>query len=76
MNIEEALGRIGIGDKRARFYLAVLELGDVLTRLIRDGLVSRIEKHGQLHIAAEEPGRLLGVREDRRRLWKECCPAI
>lgn len=35
-------------------------------RLIRDGLVSRIEKHGRLHIAAEEPGRIL---------WRTSTPA-
>jgi hypothetical protein len=40
---------------------------DVLTRLTRDGLVNRVEKDGRLHIAAEDPGRLLGVLEDRRR---------
>jgi HTH-type transcriptional regulator, sugar sensing transcriptional regulator len=94
-NVEEALGRIGIGDKRARFYMAALELGeapvqkvaeragisrttayDVLTRLTRDGLVSRVEKDGRLHIAAEDPGRLLGVLEDRRRTVEEMLPEL
>jgi HTH-type transcriptional regulator, sugar sensing transcriptional regulator len=95
MNIEEALGRIGIGDKRARFYLAALELGeapvqkvaeragisrttayDVLTRLTRDGLVSRIEKGGRTHIAAEDPDRLLAVLEDRRRTVEGALPEL
>jgi sugar-specific transcriptional regulator TrmB len=95
MNLEEALGRIGIGDKRARFYLAALELGeapvqkvaqragisrttayDVLARLTRDGLVSRVEKAGRLHIAAEDPGRLLAVLEDRRRTIEGVLPEL
>ena len=95
MNIEEALGRIGIGDKRARFYLAALELGeapvqkvadragisrttayDVLARLTRDGLMSRVEKGGRLHIAAEDPGRLLAVLDDRRRMLEGVLPEL
>ena len=95
VNIEEALGRIGIGDKRARFYLASLELGeapvqkvadragisrttayDVLARLTRDGLVSRVEKGGRLHIAAEDPGRLLAVLDDRRRMLEGVLPEL
>jgi HTH-type transcriptional regulator, sugar sensing transcriptional regulator len=95
MNIEDVLGRIGIGDKRVRFYLAALELGeapvqkvaeragisrttayDVLTRLARDGLVSRVEKDGRLHIAAEDPGRLLAVLEDRRRTVEGILPEL
>lgn len=95
MNIEEALGRIGITGRRARFYLAALELGeapvhkvaeqagisrttayDVLARLTRDGLVSRVEKDGRLHIAAEDPARLLGVLEDRRRTVEEMLPEL
>jgi HTH-type transcriptional regulator, sugar sensing transcriptional regulator len=95
MDVEEALARIGIGDKRARFYLAALELGeasvqqvasragisrttayDVLARLTRDGLVSRVEKDGRLHIAAEDPGRLLAVLEDRRRAVEGVLPEL
>jgi sugar-specific transcriptional regulator TrmB len=95
MNIEEALARIGIGDKRARFYLAALELGeapvqkvaeragvsrttayDVLARLTRDGLVSRVDKGGRLHIGAEDPSRLLAVLEDRRRTVEEVLPEL
>jgi hypothetical protein len=48
----------------------------VLTRLTRDGLVSRVEKDGRLHIAAEDPGRLLGVLEDRRRTVEEVLPEL
>jgi HTH-type transcriptional regulator, sugar sensing transcriptional regulator len=95
MNVEEALGQIGISDKRARFYLAALELGeapvqkvaaragisrttayDVLTRLTADGLVSRVEKAGRLHIAAEDPARLLAVLDDRRRTVEEVLPDL
>jgi HTH-type transcriptional regulator, sugar sensing transcriptional regulator len=95
VNLEEALARIGIADKRARFYLAALELGeapvqkiaeragisrttayDVLPRLTHDGLVSRIDKGGRLHVAAEDPARLLAVLEDRRRTVEEVLPEL
>jgi sugar-specific transcriptional regulator TrmB len=95
MNVEEALGRIGITGRRARFYLAALELGeaavhtvadkagigrttayDLLDRLARDGLVSRLEKDGRVHVVAEDPGRLLGVLEDRRRTVEELLPEL
>lgn len=95
MNLEEALGRIGIAGKRARFYLAALELGeapvqkvaekaaitrttayDILGRLVREGLVSRVEKDGRTHIAAEDPARLLGVLDDRRRTVEEMLPEL
>ena len=95
MSIEEALARIGIGGKRARFYLAALELGeapvhmvaqkagisrttayDLLARLVDEGLVSRVEKDGRYHIAAEDPGRLLGVLEDRRRGVESLLPEL
>lgn len=95
MNIEDALGRIGIGGNRARFYLAALELGeapvqqvaqragisrttayDVLARLTRDGLVSRLEKGGRLHVAPEDPARLLAVLEDRRRTVEAVLPEL
>ncbi len=95
MNVEDALGRLGITGKRARFYLAALELGqtpvhevaqragisrttayDVLARLVADGLVSRVEKDGRLHVAAEDPIRLLGVLDDRRRLLDEILPEL
>ena len=95
MNLEEALGRIGIAGKRARFYLAALELGeapvqkvaekagitrttayDLLGRLVREGLVSRVEKDGRTHITAEDPARLLGVLDDRRRTVEEMLPEL
>lgn len=94
-NLEEALGRIGIAGKRARFYLAALELGeapvhaiaqkagitrttayDVLSRLLREGLVSRVEKGARTHVAAEDPGRLLGVLDDRRRTVEDMLPEL
>lgn len=95
MNLEESLSRIGIAGKRARFYLAALELGeapvqkvaekagitrttayDLLGRLVREGLVSRVEKDGRTHIAAEDPARLLGVLDDRRRTVEEMLPEL
>jgi len=95
VNVEEALGRIGIAGKRARFYLAALELGeapvhaiaqkagitrttayDILARLAREGLVSRVEKDGRTHIAAEDPARLLGVLDDRRRTVEDILPEL
>jgi sugar-specific transcriptional regulator TrmB len=95
MDPEEALAQIGISGKRARFYLAALELGDapiqkvaekagitrttaydLLARLARDGLVSRVEKDGRLHIAAEDPKRLLGVLDDRRRRVDTILPEL
>jgi sugar-specific transcriptional regulator TrmB len=95
MSLEETLAQIGISGKRARFYLAALELGqapvhevaakagisrttayDVLARLTRDGLVSRVEKDGRYHIAAEDPARLLGVLEDRRRTVATIVPEL
>lgn len=95
MDLEEALAQIGIHGKRARFYLAALELGeapiqklaekagitrttayDILPRLIRDGLVSRVEKDGRYHIAAEDPKRLLGVLDDRRQRVETILPEL
>lgn len=95
MNLEDALGRLGIGGKPARFYLAALEHGqrpvhevaaragisrttayDVLARLSAKGLVSRVEKDGRLYVAAEDPVRLLGLLEDRRRLVDELLPEL
>jgi len=94
-SLEEALGRIGISGKRARFYLAALELGeapvhaiaqkagvtrttayDLLARLVREGLLSRVEKDGRTHIAAEDPARLLGVLDDRRRTVEDLLPEL
>ncbi len=95
MNLEEALGRLGIAGKRARLYLAALELGespvqkvaekagvtrttayDLLGRLVREGLVSRVDKDGRAHIAAEDPARLLSVLDDRRRTAEELLPEL
>ena len=95
MSLEEALGRIGIAGRRARLYLAALELGeapvhavaqkagvtrttayDLLARLVREGLVSRVEKDGRTHIAAEDPARLLGVLDDRRRTVEDLLPEL
>lgn len=95
MDLEDALGRIGISGKRARLYLAALELGeapvptvaakagitrttayDILGRLQREGLVSRVDKDGRTHIAAEDPARLLGVLEDRRRRVEDMLPEL
>lgn len=95
MSLEETLGRIGISGKRARLYLAALELGeapvhaiaqkagvtrttayDLLARLAREGLVSRVEKDGRTHIAAEDPARLLGVLDDRRRTVEDVLPEL
>jgi len=95
MDLQEALAQIGVTGKRARFYLAALELGqapvhkvaeragisrttayDVLTRLTREGLVSRVEKDGRHHIAAEDPSRLLGVLDDRRRTVETLLPEL
>jgi sugar-specific transcriptional regulator TrmB len=95
VDLEDALAQIGISGKRARFYLAALELGqapiqkvaeragitrttayDLLARLMRDGLVSRVEKDGRYHIAAEDPRRLLGVLDDRRRRVETILPEL
>lgn len=95
MSLEDALAQIGIGGKRARFYLAALELGDapihkvaekagitrttaydLLARLTREGLVSRVEKDGRYHIAAEDPRRLLEVLEDRRQRVEAVLPEL
>jgi sugar-specific transcriptional regulator TrmB len=93
--IEEALARLGISGKRARFYLAALELGeapvhavarqaglsrttayDLLTRLAAEGLLTRVTKNGRLHVAAEDPARLLGAVDDRRRTVEELLPEL
>lgn len=95
MSLEETLGRIGISGKRARFYLAALEMGeapvhaiaqragitrttayDLLARLVREGLLSRVEKDGRTQIAAEDPVRLLGVLDDRRRTVEDLLPEL
>lgn len=95
IDLDEALAQIGISGKRARFYLAALELGqapvhkvaekagisrttayDILARLTRDGLVSRLPKDGRYHIAVEDPTRLLGVLDDRRRMVETLLPEL
>lgn len=94
-DLEEVLAKIGMTGKRARVYLAALELGeatvrkvaqkagitrtsayDVVGRLVRDGLLSRVEKGGRSHIAAEDPARLLSVLDERRRAAEEVLPEL
>jgi HTH-type transcriptional regulator, sugar sensing transcriptional regulator len=49
---------------------------DVLARLARDGLVSRLEKDGRYHVAVEDPARLVGVLDDRRRMVEALLPEL
>jgi sugar-specific transcriptional regulator TrmB len=49
---------------------------DILARLVREGIVSRVEKDGRTHIAAEDPARLLGVLDERRRTVEEMLPEL
>jgi sugar-specific transcriptional regulator TrmB len=49
---------------------------DILGRLLREGLVSRVEKDGRTHIAAEDPARLLGLLDDRRRTVEDMLPEL
>ncbi|HEX7125418.1 MAG TPA: helix-turn-helix domain-containing protein [Thermodesulfobacteriota bacterium] len=95
MALEETLARLGIDGRRARFYLAALELGeapitavaqkagvsrttayDLLARLLREGLVTRVEKSGRLHVLAEDPAALLRRLDERRALLTAALPEL
>lgn len=95
MALEETLSRLGIEGRRARFYLAALELGeapitavarkagvsrttayDLLARLMRDGLVTQVEKSGRLHVLAEDPTTLLQRLDERRALLTGALPEL
>lgn len=95
MALEETLTRLGIEGRRARFYLAALELGeapitavahkagvsrttayDLLARLMREGLVTQVEKSGRLHVLAEDPATLLQRLDERRALLTGALPEL
>ena len=42
MDLEEALAQIGIGGKRARFYLAALELGEAPIQKVADEVALQV----------------------------------
>ena len=70
------LGEAPVAEVAQRAGISRTTAYDLLPRLLEDGLLTRLEKSGRLHVAAEDPEALLAGLEARRALLGTLLPEL